>query len=378
MNDSVISLCLTAAMVLLAGCAFLPGDNPSSPPEGAAPDTAAPAQRTSQPAAPSGSGTYLTLYREQSQGAFQMLVPKGWQADGGMIGSGLNWNVVDLVESNIRFRVTSPDGRSFFGYYPRFYFQDPAVTARSSMGMLQPQPGQVQSGCWLYPYLSIRQYLEVIVFGQLAAQEIQNPRFVGDVVPVPALKALVPSVASHYQAGYADFVCTVRGVPSYGRIYTVLYNLQDMIWSTVFTAGWLAPQSRWREDGRIMEICLKTFQLDPQWAARAAAAAAQRSKQYGDTLRYLNDVDRQITENRSQTRSGIQEEFYKAITGQIETRDPQTGQETWLPAYRFAFTDGRGNYFLSDDPNQNPTRANPEWRALDLINRNDPDYRPNR
>jgi hypothetical protein len=68
---------------------------------------------------------FLKLYREQYQGAFYMLIPKGWKAEGGMIPSGLQWNVVDLVENNIRFRVTSPDGKSFFGWYPRFYFQDP-------------------------------------------------------------------------------------------------------------------------------------------------------------------------------------------------------------------------------------------------------------
>ena len=81
---------------------------------------------------------FLQLYREQYQGAFYMLIPKGWKAEGGMIPSGVQWNVVDLVENNIRFRVTSPDGKSFFGWYPRFYFQDPAVHMQSSGGVLQP------------------------------------------------------------------------------------------------------------------------------------------------------------------------------------------------------------------------------------------------
>jgi hypothetical protein len=30
-----------------------------------------------------------------------------------MVPSGVQWNLVDLVENNIRFRVTSPDGKSF-------------------------------------------------------------------------------------------------------------------------------------------------------------------------------------------------------------------------------------------------------------------------
>ena len=60
-------------------------------------------------------GIFLSLHQEPYQNAFYILIPKGWQAEGGMVPSGIVWNVVDLVENNIRFRVTSPDGRFFFG-----------------------------------------------------------------------------------------------------------------------------------------------------------------------------------------------------------------------------------------------------------------------
>jgi hypothetical protein len=78
-----------------------------------------------------GNGVLLSLYQEQYQNAFSILLPKGWKAEGGMIPSGVQWNVVDLVENNIKFRITSPDGKSFFGWYPRFYFQDPQVFVQS-------------------------------------------------------------------------------------------------------------------------------------------------------------------------------------------------------------------------------------------------------
>ena len=90
-------------------------------------------------------GIFLTLYKEKHQNAFHMLIPKGWKAEGGMIPSGVSWNVVDLVENNIRFRVTSPDGKSFFGWYPRFYFQDPQVIIQSSGAMLKPVVGSRSS-----------------------------------------------------------------------------------------------------------------------------------------------------------------------------------------------------------------------------------------
>lgn len=117
----------------------------------------------------SPDGVHLTVFEEPHQKAFTILIPKGWKTEGGMIPSGVEWNLVDLVETNISFRVTSPDGQSFFGCYPRFYFQDPQVLAQSSYGMMQMQPGQVMNGCWLYPFLDVAQYVQHIVFAQFAA-----------------------------------------------------------------------------------------------------------------------------------------------------------------------------------------------------------------
>jgi hypothetical protein len=323
------------------------------------------------------SGVHLALYTEVHQGAFHLLMPKGWRAEGGMLPSGVEWNLVDRVETNIRFRATSPDGQSFFGWYPRFYFQDPAVLVRSSSGVLQPQPGQAMNGCWLFPFMNVGQYVQRIVFNHLSAQEFQNPRIIGSPVASPELKAWVPAVASRADYGYVNFECTVRGVPMFGRIYTILYDLHGMLWSTVGTFGWVAPQSRWQQEERIMEMCIRSFRLDPQWAQRAAAASRQRAAQYHQVIREMNQIDAEITHHRSQTRSDMQEEAYKVLTGQIETYDPQTGRQKYLPMYHHAWTDGRGNYYLRDtDDGTLPFENASEWRKLKVINRNDPGTRP--
>ncbi len=322
------------------------------------------------------SGVYLSLYKEQYQGAFYILIPKGWRPEGGMIPSGVGWNVVDLVENNIKFRVASPDGKSFFGWYPRFYFQDPALLAQSSMGILQKQYGEVINGCWLYPYMGIEDYVRTIVFGQLAANEFVNPRIIGQAAPAPELMPWVPKTASRYQAGYVNIECSVNGVPSAGRIYTIIYDIQNLLWTTVGTWGWIAPKSRSEQDERIMEICLRSFQLDPQWVQRASAAAAQRGRQYNDVIRQMNQIDQDIQKNRAQTNSDIMHENYKVLTGQIETLDPETGQKKYLPMYNNAYTDGQGNYFLRDyDDGTLPFENASEWRKLDIVNRLDPGYR---
>ncbi len=69
-------------------------------------------------------------------------------------------------------------------------------------------------------------------------------------------------------------------------------------------------------------------------------------------------------------------EFYKVLTNQIETLDPTTGEEKWLPMYDHAWTDGKGNYFLSDGDAQTlPFEDASDWRPLQVVNRNDPAYR---
>jgi hypothetical protein len=320
-----------------------------------------------------GKGTILTTYREPYQDAFSILIPKGWKAEGGMIPSGVPWNVVDLVESNIRFRVTSPDGRSFFGWYPRFYFQAPQYFVQSSGGLLQPQIGQVMNGCWVYPYLDVQQYVQHIVFGQFAVNEFQQPEIIGGFVPSPELKPFIPRMASKSDFGHVNFQCAISGTPMYGRMYSINYELQGVIWSTVGTFGLLAPQSRWNQDERIMEICIRSFRLNPQWVRKASAAAQYRAQKYHQVIQDMHRIDSEISRNRAQTNSDIQEEFYKVITEQIETFDPVTRQKKYLPMYDNAYTDGQGNYYLTDyDDGTLPFDNASEWRKLRIINRNDP------
>jgi len=318
-------------------------------------------------------GVVLTTYTETHQKAFTLLIPKGWTAEGGMLPSGVGWNVVDLVENNIRFRVTSPDGKSFFGWYPRFYFQDPQVHIQSSGGLLQPQIGQVLNGCWIYPYLDVAQYVQYIVFSQFAVNEFQNPQIIGNAVASPELKPLVPQMATRADYGYVDFRCQINGTPMTGRMYSINYELHGVIWSTVGTFGLLAPQSRWKQDERIMEICIRSFRLDPRWVRRASAAARQRAQQYHQVIQDIHRIDSEINAQRSQTRSDIQEEFYKVITEQIETYDPHTKTRKYLPMYNHAYTDGQGNYFLRDhDDGTLPFDNASEWRKLKIVNRNNP------
>jgi len=315
-------------------------------------------------------GFHLMLHREGYQGAFHMLIPKGWKTEGGMIPSGVEWNVVDLVENNIRFRATSPDEKSFLGFYPRFYFMDPASIAQSSSGYLQYSPGQVHNGTWVYPYMTLQEYVEQIVFAQFASQEFIDPRII-ETVEVPELRKLAPPMAGQPQAGYVEFECVVRSVPSRGRIYSVLYNLGGGQWSTVGTWGLVSPVERWQTDQRLMETCLKTFRLDPQWVTKASAAANYRATKYNRINREVNAAYDQMQKQRMQTNSDINTETYKVLTEQIETRDPETGRVTWHPMYERAFTNGRGDYFLTDYQGHLPIQDNPEWRKLEIINRNE-------
>jgi hypothetical protein len=321
---------------------------------------------------PSGEGgTFLSLYQDQYQNAFYILIPKGWKTEGGMVPSGVQWNVVDLVESNISFRVTSPDGKSFFGWYPRFYFQDPQFIQQSSGGVLQPQIGQVLNGCWIYPFLDVAQYVKHIVFQQFGINEFQTPRLIGNVVKDATLKPWVPKSATRADYGYVNFECMIGGTPMFGRVYTIIYDIQGAIWSTVGTFGWLAPKIRWKEDERIMEMCIRSFRLNPQWVQRASAATRQRARGYNQVIQQMHRIDLEINRQQGRAANDIQEEFYKVITDQIETIDPESGKSKYLPMYNHAYTDGQGNFFLRDyDDGTLPFENAPEWRKLKIINRN--------
>lgn len=316
--------------------------------------------------------TRMQLFVEPYQAAFYLLLPERWRTEGGMRSSGVAWNKLDLVESNIGFRATSPDGQSRFGWYPRFYFVDPAVYRRSSGGILNPTVGSVMDGAWVYPAMGVADFARNIVFGQLARKELGQARLVGRFVEVPALRKLAPQVATQVQAGYVDFELEEGGKPMRGRLYTTLFSLGGSgLWSNIGTAAWIAPASRVREDSRLMEYSMRSFQLNPDWVKRATAAEITRGAEMARVTREINEADRRWQAERLARSSDTQTEFYKVLTGQIETRDPETGRESWLPAYKHALTDGRGNYALTDnDAAATQLQHGSEWRPLQIINRN--------
>lgn len=316
--------------------------------------------------------TRMQLFVEPYQAAFYLLLPENWRAEGGMRPSGVAWNKLDLVESNIGFRATSPDGQSRFGWYPRFYFIDPATYLRSSGGILNPVVGSVMDGAWVYPAMGVADFARNIVFGQLARKELGRARVAGRFVDVPALRKLAPQFATQVQAGYVDFEFEEGGKPMRGRLYTTLFTLGDSgLWSNIGTAAWVAPASRVREDSRLMEYSMRSFQLNPDWVKRATAAEIKRGAEMVRVTREINEADRRWQAERLARSSDTQTEFYKVLTGQIETRDPETGKESWLPAYRHALTDGRGNYAVTDnDAAASQLQQGSNWRPLQIINRN--------
>ena len=317
-----------------------------------------------------GKGEYVSLFVEPYQAAFYMLIPKGWKTEGGMIPSGLPWNKADLIGSNIRFRATSPDGKAFFGWYPKFFFSDPRLVSQSSMGILNPPVGGVHNGFWMYPYMTIPQFAQTVVFGQLASKEFVNPRLLGGVKPSPELQPLVPQVATHSQCGWIDYECSVTGIPMRGRLYAVLYDMGGQGWMNAATFGWIAAKDRWQESGKLMERCIRTFKLNPDWAAKAAAAEMRRGNQMAALERQLAEEDLKMQREHLAHSSDSQTEFYKVLTGQMEARAPKSGEEKWMPAYNRAFADGNGNYFLTDDTGPLPIESNPAWHAMGVINRN--------
>ena len=316
--------------------------------------------------------TRMRLFVDPYQAAFYLLIPQGWRTEGGMRPSGADWNKLDLVESNISFRATSPDGGSRFGWFPRFYFMDPASYVRSSGGMLNPPVGGVMDGAWVYPPMGVEDFARHIVFRQFAPKELGHARLVGRFVEVPELRKLAPQVARQVLAGYVDFAFEEGGKPMRGRLYTTLFTLGDgSLWSNIGTAAWIAPAARVKEDSRLMEYAMRTFRLNPEWVKQASAAEIRRGEQMARQTREMNEADRRWQAERLARSSDSQTEFYKVLTGQIETRDPETGKETWLPAYRHAFTDGRGNYAVTDnDVAASTLTQGTDWRPLEIINRN--------
>lgn len=129
------------------------------------------------------------------------------------------------------------------------------------------------------------------------------------------------------------------------------------MWSNKDTLLVRAPAAEFDRLAPLFSIIQGSIQLNPVWAAGEMRGQRQRAAAARETQLYLQEVGRQIVENRRQTNAEIAYGMYLFMNDQREyvnlhTHQREVGSNQWKHRWQSA----SGEIVYTDDPSYDPNR----------------------
>lgn len=254
--------------------------------------TGAPAEGRKSPGQRAVSVPRFVRWQDPREGAFSMDVPAGWRVEGGLAR-------LAAVDTRVGTTMVSPDDeiRLFVGdaELPPFVEPSPVLTMAG-----------FREGGWYSPGYGINMMVQRFVPGQAFAAMYARERLArgcgGFAVAsardrADAVRAINAVYAKFGQAGIVVrlsagevlFACGAAGRPMQGYVFAGTQSTAmpgsgaGALWNVQYLFGGLARQERSAEANAILEHVVRSFAINPRWAAMQAHLAGQVSRIVAET-----------------------------------------------------------------------------------------------
>ena len=346
MEEYSMSKCKIAVVLLLACAMATPGE--------------APVQKRS--ASPVPDPLIFVKTKEPNEGAFSLLIPKGWMTQGGIfyVDPNTTNGYTNSVGPKGNFLVKKDEaGTVMIHWLPDFWYCDTRYSPAGQMGLFPP--GSYYNGMMVTPCPSAADFILRFVFPQLRPDAAGIQVLATEALPKVTAKyrrqAVAPGVS--YDAARVTLRYSQGGIAYEEKISCAIENLGQAaagMWQNKETICARAPAAEFAAWEKVVALIYASVRFDQNWAAAAARATAQRTRNAQATQRYIQDVGRQIVENRQRTNAEIRHEDYLMLTGQEDYINPHTGETEIRPdGWKYHWENSNGEVVVSNlneyDPN---------------------------
>jgi hypothetical protein len=322
-----------------------------------------------------------------SMEAFRLLIPKGWQVDGGV-----TWVANPALPAQFHFRFYNPGGSEELDLFPTqaYFWTD------NQLFLYTNPPGSLRFGTLVAEPIDLHTAFTNIIIpnfrGQAGGLQIVERKEVAELAalakgtPTPGVEAAADGgkIRIEYQengklmeeemyAAVSQFVIPMPG-SLYNRGYFINYWYIDYIFSFKAEKGKLDSQSK------IFQTMIYSLKVNPPYFAKVANVKEQLAQmairgiqavgRIGDMIARAGSemrVDQQQAwEQRQQAQDRIAQNFSDYIRGVERFNDPFAMKEVELPAgYGHAWANNLGEYVVTDSPSYNPNiGSNLHWEPL--------------
>jgi hypothetical protein len=322
--------------------------------------------------------------------AFRLLVPSGWEFQGGVY-----WPMANPgMPGVIGFQVRNPGGEEAMEIFP----SQPFFWSNAPMSLLTFPRGSFYYGNEVQPPPP-QGALQALV-------EIAAPRFRGQAGPLEfthqerlpdlprqlqSLGGQAPPAGSMADGAKVRFRYRLAEKVIEEELFGVLQlfrtsmpmlmgMVENIFWSLEYLFSFRSQEGRLDGLADLFKTMLFSFKLNPQWYAGYMQLSQSMIQGQIQHIHQIGQLSRQISQNSNQisdmlmdsynqrqaTMDRLATNFSQAMRGVDEYYDPFESRGVELPGgYTQAWANSLGEYIVSDDPNFNPNLgSNLNWQSL--------------
>jgi hypothetical protein len=364
-------------MVLMAAVAFGGGESGEPPQAGAAPMKFKRVGVVDK----DGIGTE----------AFSLLVPAGWEVEGGV-----QWRLDNpAFPAYGAVKVRNPRGTEEFEVFPNL----PFFWTNNPMVMTTNPPGSKYFGNVVRQPVGAEQALRQIVLPAFrgGVGEVK----VAEAKPVPELAKMAREAHGPAQPGVnvatdaarvrVEYEASGRKMEEeiYGVVQTLAFSMNtfqgvvvNQNWWVDYLFSFKAEKGKLDASAGVLQTVAFSFRINKDWYNRYVQLVEmliqrqiRQIRQIGEISRMISQTSREISEDRQRrwekdqaVRDRMNEEYSRYVRGVDAYNDPNKGGPVELPAgYGNAWSNKLGEYIVTESPGYNPNEgSNVEWTRLEL------------
>ena len=304
---------------------------------------------------------------EPNEQAFSLLIPEGWQIEGGIIriDPTAQGGAAQSLAAKVDFKAKrDAAGSTMVHWLPDILYFDPRRSIAGQMGLIQI--GSNYSGMPVYYVMSAQDFLTQLLFPYL------HPR-AGNVRVIE--RRALPSLVKKYQqqlslfqipldftysAAAVTVVYEENGMRYKEKLITVIEDMGQMgggIWDNKETFFFRAPANEFDQLEPIISVIQGSVKINMQWLGQEIRGQIHRGEIMLKTQRYIQEIDRQIVEQRQNTNAEINKDMFLTLTGQSEYVNPFTNEtETGSSEWGNRWVNENGDVVYSNDTDYDPNQ----------------------
>lgn len=318
--------------------------------------------------------------------AFRLLIPKGWQVEGGV-----KWSETPALPVKSRFRFYNPDGPEELNFFPARTF----CWTNNRMTLSTKPPGSEMFGSTVLQPISLDTAFQSVVIPG-ANRNTQGMKVL-QAKDVPELAEMAkgqpePGVSSEAHAGKMRIAYHEGGrimeEEFYAAVLQFIINIPGSVyaepsfinyWFVDHVFSFRAEKGKLDQNARLFQTMIYSVKIDPKWFAKVVNVKEMLAEQNIKRTQHIGRIGQMIAKAGSEMREDQMREWERnqqaadriarnqsdTIRGVDRYYDERAGREVELPTGGHAWGNNLGEYFVTESPSYNPNESSGQhWEKL--------------